>query len=104
MEGVEEEMGMEELKEGNLVLWKRPMADLLCVVQEIHGDQVAVYYMHQPRSEPPVFVNRGEIVKLAESQEREPPIDLLEAVRKQREIHYPPPRRRKKKLMDKGLL
>lgn len=88
---------MEEFKKGNLVFWKRPVTmDLFCIVQEVKGDQVLLRYMHGPPSE--FFsVNKGEIVKLAEEQERLVPSDFEAALKRQREIHFPPRRGRKKK-------
>jgi len=88
---------LEGFKKGNVVFWKRLMADLFCIVQEVRGDQVLIRYMDAPRNEPPISVNRSELVELAEEQERLPPSDLLDAIRKQREVHYPQKKARKKK-------
>jgi len=76
---------------------KGPWPDLFCVVQEMKGDQVLLRYMDAPRNEPPISVNNSEIVKLAEEQERMQATDFLEAVARQREIHFPPPKGRRHK-------
>jgi hypothetical protein len=84
---------MEEVKKGNVVFWKRPMADLFCIVQEVKGDQVLLRYMDAPRSDPPILVNASEVTKLAEGQEKLVPSDFLGALKKQREVHFPPSKR-----------
>jgi hypothetical protein len=88
---------MEEFRKGNVVVWKRPMADLLCIVQEIEDDQVTLRFMDSPKGESSFVIKKDEVVKLAEEQERLDPSDFLEAVRKQREIHFPPKKGKKKK-------
>ena len=82
---------MGKFKKGNIVFWKRTLVDLICVVQGMEGDQVALLHMDAPRSDPPILVNASEVTKLAEEQEKLVPSDFLGALKTQREIHSPPP-------------
>ena len=84
-------------EKGNVVVWKRPQADLFCIIDGVNGDEVLLRHMDSPRDEPPISVNKREMERFAEEPEREAPSDLLKAVRRQREIHIPPPKGRRKK-------
>jgi EAL domain-containing protein (putative c-di-GMP-specific phosphodiesterase class I) len=78
-----------EIRKGNLVLLKRPMADLLCVVEAVSSVEpakVILRYLHAPRddSNDQIMVTPSDLIKLAEEQERELPGDLLVEVERQR--------------------
>ena len=88
---------MGKFKKGNIVFWKRTLVDLICVVQGMEGDQVALLHMDAPRSDPPILVNASEVTKLAEEQEKLVPSDFPRALKGQREIHFPPSKRGSKK-------
>ena len=80
---------MTEIRKGNLVMLKRPMADLLCVVELVSSTEpvkVMLRYLHAPRDDADgqIMVAPSDVIKLAEEQERELPSDLLSEVERQR--------------------
>ena len=80
---------MTEIRKGNLVLLKRPLADLLCVVEAVSSTdppKIILRYLHAPRddSEGQILVLQSDVIKLSDEQEREMPGDLLSEVERQR--------------------
>lgn len=92
---------MNELKRGNIVLLTKPLADLICIVQEVTegSDVIRVRYLDSPPKES-IEVKRSDVLKLAEEQERMLPRDFLDAVTKQREVVFAPKREKKVKKGD----
>jgi len=95
-----------DLKKGNLIFLKNPLADLLYVVKEMNGEKVIARKLDAPSKEWEELPT-SEIVKLAEEQERLLPSSLLMVVDEQRRIVFAPPKKSgKKKSLDqlmKGL-
>lgn len=80
---------MNELRKGNLVLLKRPLADLLGIVEAISSTEpprIMVRYLDAPRDSElgSILVLQSDVLKLADDQEKELPSDLLESIEKQR--------------------
>lgn len=85
------------MKKGDVVAWKRPLADLICTVQGVEGDTVSLCYLHAHKNEPLFVAKVNEVVRLSGPQEEEFSANLLEAVERQRRIDFPPPRKRREK-------
>ena len=79
-----------ELHRGNVVLLKRPLADLLCIVNSMSGDKVGVRYIDSPPDEPEVVLEVGDVIKLAEEQSKELPTHFMTAIERQRQIVFAP--------------
>lgn len=89
---------MTEFERGNIVLLKRPLADFVCVVQWVEGDDVAIRYMDSPKDAGYNVVKRDELIFLAPEQVKELPEDFLGAIDRQREVIFTP--KKKKKVTD----
>jgi hypothetical protein len=83
------------LKKGNVCVLKRPLADFLCVVHWVDGDDVSIRYLDSPKEVGYNVVKRDELIKLAEDQEKELPQDFLSAVDRQRQIVFSPKKSQK---------
>lgn len=85
---------------GNILLLKRPLADFICVVEEVKEGEgkIKVRYIDMPPNEEGFCVGEDDVIKLAEQQEKELPSDFLAAVEKQREVVFA-----KKKETKKGV-
>ena len=84
---------MNELRKGNLVLLKRPLADLLGVVEAVSSTEpprIMVRYLDAPRDEElgAILVLQSDVLKLSEDQEKEMPGDLLASIEKQRSFVF----------------
>lgn len=90
---------------GNVLLLKRPLADFICVVEEVvEGEgRLKVRYIDTPPNEMGFEVGDGEVIKLAEQQEKELPTDFLNAVERQREVIFTKKKESKKGVSFKGL-
>ena len=97
-----------DLRKGNLIFLKTPLADLIYVVRECEGEVVVAKKMDSP---PNTWerLPSCECVRLAEEQEKLLPAFLLQVIQEQRQIVFAPPKKpglKKKKSMEsilKGL-
>ena len=78
------------LRKGNLVILKRPLADFLCIVNWIDGDDISIRYLDSPHSQGYSVVKRNDVIKLEEEQEKELPNEFLEAIERQRQVVFSP--------------
>lgn len=96
----------QELRKGNLIFLKTPLADLIYVVRDVEDEMVVAKKLDSP---PKQYEKLPlcECIKLAEEQEKLLPSLLIQAVAEQRQIVFSPPRKKgKKKSLDallKGL-
>ncbi len=81
------------LTKGAIVLLRRPLADLICEVVWVNGDEVAVRYLDAPRKEGYNVVKREDLVVLAPKQDLDEP-DFYKGV--EREIAIVLPEKQKK--------
>lgn len=87
----------QELKKGNLIFLKTPLADLLYVVKEVNGEIIIAKKLDSPPKQwekLPV----SECVKLADEQEKLLPALLIQVVADQRQIVFAQPKKKKKSL------
>jgi hypothetical protein len=95
-----------EIHRGNVLLFKRTLADFILVVQSTNLDEGTVTgrYIDSPPDDPPVTIPIVDTIKLAEAQEREFPTSFLVAIEKQRQVIFAPPKTTsKKKSLGEGL-
>ena len=83
-------METREFYRGNVILLKRPLADFICIIQRVEGERLQVRYLDSPPNDPGVMVKVGEIIKLADAQERELPTQFIEAIERQRQVVFKP--------------
>jgi len=87
----------QEIKKGNLIFLKTPLADLLYVVREVAGETVTAKKLDAPPKQwekLPI----SECIKLADEQEKLLPSLLIQVVSEQRQIVFAPPKKKKKSL------
>ena len=86
------------IKRGNIVVQKRLLADLICVVQGVDTNGIArVKLLDSPRGEE-IVVKLSELIKLHEEIEARLPKATLTAISKQREIVFSKSIEKKEKL------
>jgi hypothetical protein len=83
----------EQFKKGNLVIQRKMMMDMLCVVKCQRGDQLIIRHLDSPSIEEEL-IPISDVLKLAEEQERLLPVDLISAIEKQRSIVFTPPKQK----------
>ena len=77
-----------DFKRGNVVVLVRPLADLICIVQEGGiGETIKVRYMDGGEGEA-ITVKKAMVIKLADEQELALPPAFMEAIERQREVIF----------------
>ena len=84
------------VRRGNLIFLKSHLADLFYLVKQVEGEVVRARKMDAPPSQVEEL-ELGKVVKIAEEQEKLFPVDLIEAIEKQRKITLLPSRSKKRK-------
>jgi hypothetical protein len=85
-----------ELKKGNLIFKKSLLVDLIYVVESQQGERVTARKIDAPHTQKEALL-LSDVVKLADEQERLLPLNVAEAIEKQREVVFAPPKMGKKK-------
>ena len=84
-----------ELIKGSLCILKRPLADFLCVVQWVDGNEVSLRHLDSPREAAYSVVSLEDVVPLGDELETTLPKNLEESINKQRQIIFSPKRAQK---------
>ncbi len=95
----------QELRKGNLIFLKTPLADLLYVVREVVGETVTAKKLDAPPKQWEKL-SLSDCIKLADEQEKLLPSLLIQVISEQRQITFAPPKKKKRKSLDallKGL-
>lgn len=87
----------QELKKGNLIFLKTPLADLLYVVKEVNGEIVVAKKLDAPPKQWEKLPS-SECIKLVDEQEKLLPNLLIVAVNEQRQIVFSQSKKKKRSL------
>jgi len=89
-----------ELRKGNVILLKKPLADLVGIVQWVAGEDIGIRHIDGAPGEN-CTIRASDVIKLADEFTRELPPDVQGAIEKQREIVFAPPKREPGKKKEK---
>lgn len=87
----------QDLKKGNLIFLKTPLADLLYMVREVDGEIIIAKKLDAPPKQWEKLP-LSDVMKLADEQERLLPSLLIQVVNEQRQIVFATPKKKKKSL------
>ena len=79
-----------EWHRGEIILLKRPAADLIGVVEEVDEEEerLTIRMMDHLPNDKGMVVDEDAVLWLAREQERELPLDFLEAIENQRKVVF----------------